>query len=836
MFAANSSRLITKSGLQYTNFDINTKFKLYGVESNTDSWVMYDRVGIETEQQLIEYGGDIFFDGRKLDFYGATFCCTETLPENKNTQPAAPVINLKLDTYGTQYPDLMYSNNLKACTAKQGLLEMNFTHALSKVQVEISRQDKPDLEGIRVTKVALTHTSSKGELDISDGSWANLDTDAEIVISDETVTVDIEPMMIRKGGAEAYALIIPNENTSNAVSLEISLINSRNEEKTYTYPLYESASTDDNGESPLQPFIFEQNHRYVLTVILLSDGMRVLAVSPHAYDWVDIPVDTYMGQPVNFGGLMWMDRNLGAYSADCENNWPSTRGFYYQHGRNIPYIFDDDKFINRASDKTVWREARNTQLNIGYEYFFTYNDKGEKVYGAVQGGIKNGHYRYYVIGKWENNGGWKWNGTNIKHTSATTGRYDSKTGEFVSGSLHRGTQKNPDGTDSDWDNAPMPWTGPDVTSSNIAINPGDSGIYHFIWDANYYHDYIQSGCWCVMDCPDGTSCDGGTWRRDNISNMTSEPSASGTGYSTYYEHWLTTGCDYSAIEDTEKVNNFWTESTDNHPCPKGWRIPTKEDFAGIMPDHNIDNTWAKNDGVMYCISETDCDVKGGKESVLYGIDDKDRKVIYIIKHGDGETYRLRLLWKTAKNPSNPSEDLTYGNYYKISGNTQPLQYLEISRFTDNGKDFSAYCTNPTYTTNSGQADNNVKRLVQRYTDDSFIKTHPTFYTDFSWDNPTEVMQIPICGFIYTVLGNDGMYDDGNMTILRCTEHTTNYDLAKFVGNVSSTTRPNVYDNPWYNEGMAWTAYIRTDRNTGIFSGSRKSLGDQIRCVRDVNAK
>ena len=113
-----------------------------------------------------------------------------------------------------------------------------------------------------------------------------------------------------------------------------------------------------------------------------------------------------------------------------------------------------------------------------------------------------------------------------------------------------------------------------------------------------------------------------------------------------------------------------------------------------------------------------------------------------------------------------------------------------------------------------------------------------FLTDFDWDTPTEVMQIPICGFIYTAMGVDGMYGDGDMTILRCTDWTNNYDLARKVRPVEEGGEGLMFENgPYpYNEALNWCAYIRTDRNTGLFSGSRKSLGDQIRCVRDVNAK
>ncbi len=40
---------------------------------------------------------------------------------------------------------------------------------------------------------------------------------------------------------------------------------------------------------------------------------------------------------VEIGGLIWMDRNLGAKSVDYENEWYQCVGNYYQWGRNIPF-------------------------------------------------------------------------------------------------------------------------------------------------------------------------------------------------------------------------------------------------------------------------------------------------------------------------------------------------------------------------------------------------------------------------------------------------------------------------------------------------------------------
>lgn len=856
-FSASSSRPITKAGLEYTNFDIYTKYLLYCVESSeTYDWgnaVMYDRFGQEDDLHLIDYGKDMFFDGRRLDFYGATLCSTRAYPENM-AQPGSPMINLSLEAYGNAFPDLMYSNNLKNCTAQSGLLEMNFTHALSKVEVELSRQDHDDLGDVKVKSVSLVNTSTKGKLDLVNGVWSDHDTEAEILISDELTAVNAEPAMMQRNGADAYALIVPNETSGEVVSISITLLTADGKEKTFIYPLYAAPSATPQGENLHEPFIFKQNNRYVLSVILLRDGVRVIAVAPQAYDWINEDIDAYMGQPVNFGGLMWMDRNLGAESADCENDWAKTRGFYYQFGRNIPYILDYEKFVNRnQSVKNVFRTqaGKTSQLDIGYEYFFTYNEKGEKVYGAVQGGTQTWHNFFFVAAQevngqkigWVNNGaGWEWKGaTLINYAHTAVPHYLQTNGAFSAAPFWTVSQQGAEGSEY------AQWLEPPVTSGNIAINPGDPGIYHFIWDARYYTDYLQSGAWCVTDCDDCSGWD--EWRPMSIDywNQYYSGWASASSYPTLSGWMNDQGCMDTRTEDTEKVNYYWADRDGNpiphnHPCPKGWRIPTKEDFAGIMPDHNIENTWANPEytASMFILDETYGDVlTQHKEAAAYGVDHLGRKVIYLIKRkGENECYRLRLLWKDS--------NLTRNELYGLGGTSgdHNMQYLEIARYPGNSDmSFDKYFNadvGSLYTTNPGGATvidgASINKTVRVMSGEQL--NNLGFLTDFNWDTPTEVMQIPICGFIYTAMGVDGMFGDGDMTILRCTDWSTNYDLARKIrptaeggGNMSFSE-----GNYPYNEAMNWCAYIRTDRNTGLFSGSRKALGDQIRCVRDVNAK
>ena len=86
---------------------------------------------------------------------------------------------------------------------------------------------------------------------------------------------------------------------------------------------------------------------------------------------------------------------------------------------------------------------------------------------------------------------------------------------------------------------------------------------------------------------------------------------------------------------------------------------------------------------------------------------------------------------------------------------------------------------------------------------------------FDWSTPSAIMEVPACGFIYPsnfhILSGDGIN-----AILRSSDPNTTNRL---------------YAN--------WVFYLRDDKDPfvcGLVFDSRKALGDQIRCVRDVTAE
>lgn len=638
---ARKEHLITKAGDEVNYFSVDTKYLIYAQEG--DTWKLDGVEGTGANGGLIELDEQeepLTYGNNPLSFYGVTYGTPDEVPVADRAD-GSPTITETDD----RLPDLMYSNNLKDQTAAANgyRLRMDFKHALCKLNFRIVKQDESEddikeLESVTLKQIVVKGTHKSGTFDIVEGTW-NYNTDEASYArtyynSNGTdgmpITTENEDVTPNGGGD---FLIFPNgEDEEIVVAVTLSGITGITGDKTVEYHLRAVSETgQDEGV-----FRFQSNHQYTLVITVLKDDVRVVAIAPQVYDWVPVDNDHYLGQPVTFAGLMWMDRNLGAKSADCENDWESCRGYYYQYGRNIPYILDMEKYdiAVQGGNKT-------------YEFLYTYNQKGEKVYGGLQ--------------------------------AASTK-----------------TITNADGTTT---------TIP-VKGRNIAINPGDEGIYEYIYDTG-------SGIWMYAE---------------------------------------------SGGEDPFN-NTYWMEGPENHPCPKGWRLPTKEDFATFLPDKTFNtNPWYTG---FHHVSYTG-DILKYPEEVIYGTIN-GRKAFYLIKRkGRDDCYRIRITLKESK------DDAT-------------KQYYEFEYFSgDKEMNFDEI-------TAANQAE-----IEERY----------------DWDTPSAVMQVPAVGFIHPhrEYKLDG---DGVNAILRTSQCSSG--------------------------GKNWVFYLRNNWQFGLIDDSRRALGDQIRCVRDINA-
>lgn len=632
ILSARKSHIITRAGDEVTQFEVGTKYRLYAV--NQEGGIeLKGQEGTEQSNHTINYGSVISYGSSPISFYGATYGSTSVVPEFSSVGGTTITETVR----GDALSDLMFSNNLIDQTVSNGYrLEMDFKHAMSKLKFRIVKQDETEdaeaekkLENATLTKIQVKGTHGTGSLDIVNGKWTYVEEEVDLSVRtyyDNTTGMKVETASQEVPGE---MLVFPNEaNEQVTISVTLTGIGDSEGEKTVDYRLME---IDEEGEEDGN-FQFEMNHEYTLLITVLKDEVRTIAIAPQVYDWIDENRDdNYLGQPVTFANLMWMDRNLGAKSADCENDWENCRGYYYQYARNIPYILDKEKY-----------DAAPNKIPV-YPFLYTYNQYGEKVYSVD----------------------------------------DVQTTVLTSQTI-RGRKK-------------------------IAVNPGEDGEYRFISDVN----------------------NGGYWMLDENG------------------------------QEESFINKFWTSSVENHPCPKGWRLPTKEDFASFMPDITLNAPWSKGFNSRIYNGA----VLGIREQLVYG-EIGDEKAMYLIKRqGHPDCYRIRILMKESKES---------GKWYF---------------------EFAYFSGDPTMT------------FVDLTTEEKFLESMTN--GQFDWSTPTAIMEVPACGFIHPSTENR-LNGDGINALLRA-------------------------DEP--NEQYNWICYLRDDAyQFGLIKTSRKALGDQIRCVRDVTAK
>ena len=390
-FMASRMRIITKAGDKAEPFAEGTDFRLFAVQSGT-SWdegnvKFYNITGTEGSNGYVDYaidGKKASYDvGKNLDFYGLTYGSSESVTVS-GSAGSAPEVHLGIGSDGT-FADLMYSDNLKNRNSSSGLLKMEFRHAMARLGFEILKQDESSdndkkLENVVLKKVVLKGSSAAASFNLGTKTWEYGESDvADRLVYENTDGLKVEStaQTLKDGEDEIDMLVIPN---SGQLTLQVTLDLDGNpgtaDDKVVDYVLTAS-ETELLSLSP--------NHRYTLSIAVLKNDVRIVTVTPRVYEWIDVnlgPENAYIGQPVYFGGLMWMDRNLGASSADCENDWFHSIGYYYQFGRNIPYMLDVDAYLadsGKSFKYTGSASKTDPDAVFNLKFLYTYDNHGKKV-------------------------------------------------------------------------------------------------------------------------------------------------------------------------------------------------------------------------------------------------------------------------------------------------------------------------------------------------------------------------------------------------------------------------------------------------------------------------
>ena len=386
--SSSEEQVITRAGdVSVNHFTAGTKYRLYGLIGSSWSGRLSTMNGQEGTEVVgadgthqIEYlstGTDEDrFEGRILDFYALTYGNT-TLPICGSEADGIPVCNVTSSAGGV-LPDLRRAVLTGQSGINSGVITLTFKHTLSKLKFEVVKQ-KPEngsagvdvLAGIELKGITVSDYS-EGALLLSTGEYSHTGgkSDRAVLGSgfSQAVTESVQFVTIdgQSGSAAAECLIFPTLTTAaEGLKIKVATKGTNSGDRTDTYEIRVPVVGDDgevrkdeNGKTVTEPFRFLPNYEYTLTITITNSDVQIITIIPRRYDWIEHNDDSqYMGQPLTFNGVMWMDRNLGATSADMTTpeGWEAGRGYYYQVGRDIPYFVKRTVSFKGSDGKTYTR-------------------------------------------------------------------------------------------------------------------------------------------------------------------------------------------------------------------------------------------------------------------------------------------------------------------------------------------------------------------------------------------------------------------------------------------------------------------------------------------------
>jgi hypothetical protein len=420
-FAASQSAVTvsTRAG-SAEQFDQNTRYYLYALVgtdwsknylSSTDPTSGSYIVGTESSNHTIDYTGSNKFNGQTVNFYGIT--------ENKQDEPtahptntltitesgtSAPTVSAQYptttDTHGLKVlPDYMWANLNGQTYKNAGTITLPFIHTTSllKFLVVEDNESTTTSQNLAVTKIELCDYAS-GTLNMSTGKFESTSETRTsnwypVYSGSQTLTTTSTTLKF-SDKSNVETTIFPTRGTdlsTHSLGIKVTLSNGN----SYTYWTREP-NLDSNNQvvsgTPYKAFNFEPNYQYDVQLTITAKDM-VVTILPRYYGWIST-TETQdnlniqeIGNPVTFGGVVWMDRNLGATSANptaSAMDWERSVGWFYQFGRSIPYYIkgsiQDPEHINDTSLSTsnvpqVSQSSWN-MLNKGigkpYPYVFGY--------------------------------------------------------------------------------------------------------------------------------------------------------------------------------------------------------------------------------------------------------------------------------------------------------------------------------------------------------------------------------------------------------------------------------------------------------------------------------
>lgn len=299
-----------------------------------------------------------------------------------------------------------------------------FQHVFSQLTFEVMQQENPDKKGkglydISIADITLTNIYSKGQVNLQTGRLTvtgapcttRIHPDVpELLTSPIPVTssrfstslvfpthgdsYDLASGITAPGGNETYALqaqvtlrgdkFVLNRFAMKAYGNIDKVVPVPNKKDTATLvlPPFELPRTVQSADEPGETKLYlRAGYSYTVRISFLEYGVFIVTQIPQKVRWIhgegkengvgdgsDGVFDYQLlatGNPVYFGGSMWMDRNLGAEewdASDPETDPDRLQGYYYQPGRNVPYWPFYQYGCNSSTPLPTWRDRWKVPL------------------------------------------------------------------------------------------------------------------------------------------------------------------------------------------------------------------------------------------------------------------------------------------------------------------------------------------------------------------------------------------------------------------------------------------------------------------------------------------
>lgn len=613
------------------------------------------------------------FNHKSWYFYGLTTSSSTDPQKTADTvtlNAGVPAFTFSYDTEAVPnaLPDVRYAATGSALSIDQtqnGVIPLQFRHALAKLIVRISGATKSTTEVTDVLQKFYVYTHRSGDLNMKSGGWTFPEDDELVAMQANADEVEFGTTMVTV--TEEF-LVFPTSELKISAVIDGHTI----------APVAITQEVTENNTTTNVPINIEANHVYTINLQYIEDGIYIVTAHPDYYDYVTASTsDVSLGNPTLFNGVVWADRNIGATSATYGNieEWEEMRGYYYQAGRNIPF----KPYPVAGNERT--KTCNGTNGTEGYKWIQTSGD----VASNSQTTADKGRYLYpYIADLWDAMPK-AWN-----YTSFSARTYNFRSGSVVSFLDSEG---------------------------NVVTDAAKYLIARYTSGSTQLDFYVNLPATAVATTEEYN-------RYRYISNTGGKNEA----------NW---GAD---------VTHLW-DDPDTQPCPPGWRIPTDDEWRGILPGTELtgDITCKDHKNLSprrWYAKNEDGDPTSGYSSLYYctktsGQSDAECGVMYIIKKaGTTEAYGLRLsVYKP--DVSTNSEEWPDN----ATNATRTRCVLLIDRYA-----FSGDPTKATLWFNNSNASDTKNNIPATVTTDygSMLATKDTDGNQTIW-YPIEQLKLPVCG-------------------------------------------------------------------------------------------